>query len=223
MHMKARGTWLLVSMFWLASGGAAQAADIQELVRETQRNTSTEGRITLVWWMPVQFWEESLKSNPAIPEAARAQVIGALADYHVIALLRAEAGIAGLTGVQPKAELLKNSSVTFDGRVIEPLAPEQVSPAAQLLLSQLKPGMAAMIGQMGQSLEFVVYPASLDGKPVMNPLLPGNLQVKLYDQTFQWRLPLGSLLPPRRDPKSGEQFPGNYLFNPFTGEKLAAP
>lgn len=221
--MNTRGTWLAITMAWMALGGFARAADIQELVRETQRNTSTDGHITVVWWMPIQFWEESLKNNAAIPAAARDQVIAALADYHVIAMLRADAGIAGLTGVQPKAELLKNARVTFDGKPIEPLAPEQVSPAAQLLLSQLKPGLASMMGQVGQSMEFVVYPAKADGRPVMDALQPGTLQVKLYEQTFSWRLPLGSLLPPRRDPKSGEQFPGNYQFNPFTGEKLAAP
>ena len=30
-----------------------------------------------------------------------------------------------------------------------------------------------------------------------------------------------SLLPPKFDQDTGEKFPGNYLFNPYTGRKLA--
>ena len=37
---------------------------------------------------------------------------------------------------------------------------------------------------------------------------------------MRYRLPLGSLFPPAVDPKTGESFPGNYHFNPFTGDKL---
>jgi hypothetical protein len=43
----------------------------------------------------------------------------------------------------------------------------------------------------------------------------------LYDQTYRWRTPLGSLLPVKVDAKTGEEFPGNYSFNPYTGEKLS--
>ena len=50
----------------------------------------------------------------------------------------------------------------------------------------------------------------------------GTLQVSLYDQVYRWRTPLGSLLPAKVDAKTGEEFPGNYSFNPYTGEKLSA-
>ena len=36
------------------------------------------------------------------------------------------------------------------------------------------------------------------------------------------KFPLGSLLKPRIDPVSGESFPGNYGYNPYTGVKLDA-
>ena len=37
---------------------------------------------------------------------------------------------------------------------------------------------------------------------------------------FRYHLPLGSILPAVVDAHSGESFPGNYHFNPFTGDKL---
>ncbi|MDE2136021.1 MAG: hypothetical protein KGJ68_01180, partial [Gammaproteobacteria bacterium] len=49
----------------------------------------------------------------------------------------------------------------------------------------------------------------------------GQFVVHIGTVTMQYRLPLGSLLPPAIDAKTGESFPGNYHFNPFTGEKLS--
>lgn len=199
----------------------ASAAALQDLIRDTQRTAESGGSMTMVWWMPQQFWEESLKANPAVPEAARTQVLAALSDYTIIAMLRAKPGVTGLGEVQPKAELLRNLRVEASGKPVEPLSPEQISPAAQLILSQLKPAMAAMVGQVGQAMEFVVYPAkAADGKLQFDALQTGSVKIALYDANFSWRLPLGSLLPMRVDKKTGEEFPGNYQFNPFTGDRL---
>jgi len=205
-----------------ASGVSTSAvAGVQDLVRETQRTADTNGQITMVWWMPQQFWQASMDANPATPAEARAMVLNGLADYTVIAMLRAKPGATGVTDVQSKAELIKNARVEVSGTVIEPLAPEVISPVAQVLLSQLKPAMASMAGAVGGAMEFVVYPAkSADGKPLLDAAQNGTLKITLYEDTFTWRLPLGSLLPARIDKKSGEEFPGNYQFNPFTGDKL---
>jgi hypothetical protein len=208
--------------FMLTASTTLRAVDIQELVRETQRTTTTDGQVGMVWWIPVQFWEESLNANPAVPPEARSQVLGALSDYTVIGVLRAGAGLGGLTNVIPKEELVKNLRVELDGKVVEPLAPEKVSSTAQLLLLQMKPALGAIIGQVGQSLEFVVYPAKENGKALIDPTQSGNLTVTFYGQSQKWRLPLASLLPKRKDPKTGEEFPGSYNFNPYTGAKLPA-
>ncbi len=68
--------------FMVMASSAPRAADIQELVRETQRTTTTGGQVGMVWWIPVQFWEESLNANPAVPPEARSQVLGALGGLH---------------------------------------------------------------------------------------------------------------------------------------------
>jgi hypothetical protein len=220
-RMKSKGMLAAMLLGGALTMSGASVAGVQEIVRDTQRTAESGGAMTLVWWMPQQFWEESLKANPAVPEAVRAQVLSVLADYTVIALLRAKPGATGLAEVQTKEELLKNVRVESNGKLIEPLAPEQIAPAAQLVLSQLKPAMAGMVGQVGQAMEFVVYPTkAADGKLQFDALQAGTLKVALFDANFSWRLPLGSLLPARVDKKTGEEFPGNYQFNPFTGDKL---
>jgi hypothetical protein len=220
--LKARAVLAGLMTMSVLAAPAVQAAGMTDLIRETQRLTQNEGQITMVWWMPVQFWEESLKGNSAVTPEARAQLLAPLAEYSLLAMIRAKATAGGVTDIQPKAELVKNLKVTANGKVLEPLAPEQIAPGAQLLMAQLKPGLTAMGGPAMQGVEFVVYPTKVDGKPVIDALQPGTLEVTLYEQTSRWRTPLGSLLPERVDAKTGEEFPGNYQFNPFTGDKLKA-
>jgi hypothetical protein len=204
----------------LALAATTHAASVDDVVRDTQR-TTTEGDVfSLVWWIPEQFWDESLKSNPGVPQAMRTQITSVMGEYNIVALLRASVAGGGVGDTKPKDELLKNTRVEIGGKVVEPLAAEQISPAALTLLSQLKPMLAASMGQLGQGMEFVVYPGKADGKPLVNAAQPGALAITFYGRKHQWRLPLGSLLPPKVDRKTGEEFPGNYLFNPYTGDRL---
>jgi hypothetical protein len=55
---------------------------------------------------------------------------------------------------------------------------------------------------------------------LIEPKQTGTFAIEYRGKSHKWRLPLVALLPPMVDAKSGEEFPGNYLFNPFTGEKL---
>jgi hypothetical protein len=88
------------------------------------------------------------------------------------------------------------------------------------VLATIKPLLSGMLGQLGQGMQLVVYPSKLNGQRLIDPKTPGTFQYMLFDQTFKWRLPLGSLLPKKVDPKTKEEFPGNYEFNPYTGGKL---
>lgn len=210
---------IALGALWMACGAAS--AGVQELVQETQKSTTVDGQVTMVWWMPQEFWDESLKaSGAAVPDELRTQILTLMANYNVVAVLRGRTGALGLTDVQPKAEMQKNISLEFGGKVVDPLAPDQLDPMAQVLLAQLKPGLAATIGQMGQAMEFLVYPGIVEGTRLIDPAKAGELKVVFYGQTHRIRLPLGSLMPPRVDGKTGEQFPGNYQFNPFTGDAL---
>ena len=135
-------------------------------------------------------------------------------------MLRATLGAVGSIEPRSKTELAENARLEVAGKTIAPLAPEAIKPGTQAVLASLKPMLAGMLGAFGKGMELFVYPSHLDGKPLMDPLKPGTFSYTLYDQHYSWRLPLGSLLPARFDPKTSEEFPGNYEFNPYTGGKL---
>ena len=86
----------------------------------------------------------------------------------------------------------------------------------------MQPVMAQMLGQFGQGMQFYCFPGRDDQNqpPTRSQkarILHGHAS---SNKDYQWRLPLGSLLPNKFDPQSHEEFPGNYIYNPFTGAKL---
>jgi hypothetical protein len=199
----------------------ARAMDVQQLIHETQRMSAASQQVTFVWWMPQEFWEASVSNNPALSPGGRAQVLAALDDYMIFVIERAKITMASLDA-RSKSEMLSNARLEIGDKTIDPIAPENLTPTAQAYLVSFKPYLAGMLGKTGQSVEMVIYPSKQGDQRLIDPLKPGSFKYTLYDQTFTWRLPLASLLPPKVDPKTGEEFPGSYEFNPYTGESLRA-
>ena len=104
--------------------------------------------------------------------------------------------------------------------MIDALPASQIKPDALNFFAMMKPMFAGMLGQFGQGMEFIIYPSKQDQDLILDPRREGAFTLKLYGHPFKWRLPLNALIPAKVDPKSGEEFPGSYRFNPFTGEKL---
>lgn len=211
----------LFIIFVLLSSSAIRAFDLQSFMADTQRIKQGSGNITLVWWIPSAFWEETLRQNKDISERQRQQFIAVLEPYLLFVLLRADVSPFGSLKGRARSELLDAFDPKFDGKTISTIEDRALPPDVKNLLAMFKPIIAGMLGQMGEGLEFIVLSnSSKDGRKTIDPMKPGTIDTKFFDAQFRWRLPLGSLLPPMIDSKTNETFPGNYQFNPFTGDKL---
>jgi hypothetical protein len=74
---------------------------------------------------------------------------------------------------------------------------------------------------MGQNMHFILFPAKDNkGKAIADATKEGSFKVIVGSEEFNFHLPLGSVMSPKYDPKTGEKFPGNYKYNPFTGTEL---
>jgi hypothetical protein len=206
----------------LAFVGNVRAANVQELIRDTQRMTQDKGQMTMVWWLPQAFWETSLDANTSLSPEGRAQTLKALEDYTMFVLVHAKTGIGGITDASSREDMLLNSTFEVGGETIKPLHGDSISSGASVIIGAFKPVLTHMLGQFGEILQIIVYPSKKDGKLILDPRATGSFTYTLFDQTYRWRLPLGSLMPPKFDRKTKEQFPGNYDFNPYTGAKLTA-
>lgn len=200
---------------------SSHAADIQKLVQDTQKMTQVGTSTNLVWWIPSEFWEETLSQNPQLTDEQKKEFVAALDDYSAFVIVNMKVGVLGGMTFKSREEILKNVSLQVGSMEVDPIPSEELTPDARSFYAMMKPMMGQMLGQFGQGMEFVIYPNKKDGELIINPLKEGSFTYTSFEQKNDWRLPLGSLLPAVWDPETKEVFPGNYKFNPFTGSKLS--
>jgi hypothetical protein len=178
--------------------------------------------MTLVWWFPNQFWQASMTQNPTVTKAQVDQLIETIRPYMMIAVVDGRIGPFG--GVTFKSEEVIRTSITLKdatGWSYTPLSESAVDPDTKNLLQIFKPLIVNMLGSMGQNMHFILFQSkSKDGRSIADPTREGMFHIVVAEKEFTYRLPLGSVLPPKYDPKTGERFPGNYNYNPFTGSNL---
>jgi hypothetical protein len=200
---------------------SARSADLQKVIQDTQRMAQEPSRVTLVWWIPTEFWDLALKNNPQATVEARAQFTKAMSDYLVFAVVSADMGPLGGMSPKDRAAIEANTTLLVGGNVIAPLTKDTMSADALNFVTIMKPLMANMLGQVGQGMEFLVYPNPPKGAEKISAVKPGSFSYTAFGHRYDWSLPIGSLLPPKIDEKTKQIFPGDYLFNPYTGEKLS--
>src|SRR5262245_55905882 len=107
----------LLLVLCLAGGlaKAAVSADYQKVVQDTMRITQANGVTTLVWWIPVEFWEVASAKNPMATPELLAQVNAVLGDYVVFALVHARISLNGVSAT-PRDELLRGARFEVNGQ-----------------------------------------------------------------------------------------------------------
>lgn len=201
----------------------ASAVNVQDLIQDTQRLNQEANTMTLVWWVPAAFWEESMRSNRNLTDDQIAAFVATLDEYSTFIVIRANIGLMGSFDFADREDLADNLRFVVGDAELAPLALKDLNGDARNFFTMMKPMMAQMLGQMGEGMEFFIYPNRIAGEVLLDPKREGHFQFSAYENDFEWRLPLGSLLPPATDPATGETFPGNYRYNPFTGSKLEHP
>ena len=213
--------FLLAFLLACALPAAAQV-DLGRMINETQRSRQEAGRLTLVWWVPNEYWVESNRNDPNVGAQHIKQILSIVERYVLIAVIDGEISAVGGVRARPYDEIVRGIQLIAPGGArFPPLGLDQLSPDMRTFLQVMKPLLANMLGQMGKGLEFVAFDGRrADGARLIDPRREERFTVVYSGNNYDWRLPLGSLLPSVRDPKTGESFPGNYRFNPHTGDRL---
>ena len=207
--------------FMTAMIATTKAVDMQQLVQDTQRFTHDAKVTKMAWWIPSEFWEVTLGQDPSLTAEKKKEIIAVLDDYTVFVVSHSTIGVFGGMTNAPRKEIEKNISLVVDGNELLPLRNDEMSSDASSLYAMMKPMMAQMLGQFGQGMEFFVYRNERKGQLIIDPKKEGSFYFECFGEQYDWRLPLGSLLPPKFDLETGQTFPGNYKFNPYTGAELS--
>jgi hypothetical protein len=212
---------IIASLIALLSVGV-RGADIQTVMRDVQRIAQKPKKITLVFWIPTEFWSVATRGDTRISDELRAQFSTTVNDYLVFMIASAEMGNSGGMTTKDRAAIEANTELLIGGKSIAPIGKNEVSPDVLRVVDRVKPMMANLAGQIGQGIEILIYPNPAPGAEKLSAVKPGAFSISVFGDRFDWRLPLGSLLPPKVDSRTKESFPGDYNYNPYTGDKLSA-
>jgi hypothetical protein len=192
-----------------------------ELMRDLSLTRSEAGRLTMTMWLPDEFWRTQLQHKGTMTGRGIDEYIAVVHPYTLVTVLEGQFGITSYRYTDAEGLAAEVTVEDSHGERYAPLPPDSVSEDVRNMIQMFRPIMANMLGAMGQHMEFLVFPG-LDkaGRPLADPKSSGAMIVHVGSVDMRYRLPLGSLLVPAVDRKTGEAFPGSYRFNPFTGEKL---
>ena len=196
--------------------------DVNKLAQETQQMSQSTNEMTMVWWIPEEFWRLSFEQDPNVTEAQIEDILKVLRPYMLLVAVDGKIGTFGGVTYSPK-ESLQNTIKVIDkeGNRISPLSENKIDSDLKNFLQMMKPIFVNMIGPMGQNMHFFVFPAkNKDGHPIAVARKEGAFSVMLGERNFKWRLPLGSLLPPKVCPVDGEKLSGAWHYCPWHGVAL---
>ncbi|GAB3089451.1 hypothetical protein [Lysobacter terrae] len=195
---------------------------VNELTQDLQRTSQSAESLDLIWWIPVEFWDVVLANEKGMDEKTRREFSDLFRSYTVVAAVKGTIGSFGVSTFESEADLRAKLRVRdASGKQYPPIAADKMDRRLTMLIQIMRPMFKNLLGEMGDNLQFYAFPGKgSDGKRLADPIGSGTFSVNLGDESYSYRLPLGSLLVPSRDAKTGEVFPGSYRFNPYTGSEL---
>jgi hypothetical protein len=217
--------FIVVFLIWAnmsSSFAQDRKIDIDALVYETQKMSQAAKEMTLVWWIPEEIWRGSLEQNPNITVDRTEEFLKVLRRYMIIVVIDGEVGVFGGITYKPRTTIENNIQVIDrQGTYYRPFSDEKIDASIKNFLLLMKPLLANMLGPLGENSHFFLFPAKNEkGEDIAVAKREGAFSVKLDKREFKWRLPLGSLLPPKVCPVDGEKLNGAWKFCPWHGVEL---
>lgn len=217
-------TVLLVAILWSGSGTARAAeVDLQALTQETQRMSRKPEAMTMVWWVPEEFWAASFAQAPGMSKAQADDFLRTLRPYTMLVVVDGTMGSFG--GVTYKSEDFVRANTRLldaQGRSYAPRTSEEIDADTRNILMMMKPVFVNMLGPTGQNMHFLLFPGQTqDGQPMARASGKGEFTARLGDASFTWQLPLDSVLPPKSCAECSRACKGSWDFCPWCGTRLA--
>lgn len=202
--------------------------DLNALTVEGQVMTGGVSEIGLVWWIPAEFWEVSMRQESGVPEAQIEQVMGVLRNHSVLAVVQANVSPFGSFQFFEKGQIMEGLKVEYvrangDVETISHTLPSD--PDLRIMLDQMRPILAQAMGSLGQNFYFFPLPdVDKKGNRMVSPYEKGVLRVQLMNNdvpsSVELDLPLDSLFVPRLCP-NGKPAHVSWNFCPWSGKKLS--
>ena len=197
-------------------GELFEACRYDEMVRELQRYSFEQKRLLFAFWVPGEVLVEKVVWNLPAQDAEVDEAFERLRSSLLVIVSEEVVGVLGFGYTQDETAMrAKTRLLDGEGREYGPLDMRRIDPSGEIL------ALLVPLGAAGEGAHVLAFPGRDEkGQWIADPTREGSLTIRIGDKDFRYRFPLGSCLAPSRDPETGERFPGNYRFNPFTGRRL---
>lgn len=216
----------LICLSLLITGGAsfpqAGMIDLNALTQETQKTSRKTDEVSLLWWIPEEFWRASLSQNSDLSVTRAEEFLKVLRPYFALVVIDGRMGPLGGLTFKPEA-MIRESVQLIDasGKRYRPIHNDSLDGDIRNLLQMFKPILSNMLGPLGQNMHFLLFPArDSRGSMIADARKEGGFSVLLGNAEYKWRLPLGSLLLTKTCPVDGESLNGAWTFCPWHGARL---
>lgn len=206
----------------LSAYGQSANVSLDALIEETQKSSPAKDDLTIVWWIPTDFWRIALEQE-GMKKPEINELIGILNPYTIVAVVDGKIGQTGKITYRPESVVRSTVRIVDSaGTEYVPLTAEKIGPGINTVMATIKPIIATALGPLGSNFHFVILPGqNAGGSDIVNAARPGAFTVRVGPgRDFTWRLPLASLVPQKTCPVDGEKMSGNWIFCPFHGREL---
>ena len=190
------------------AAAAQLQVDLGDLVRDIEKDAHGGSAMTLVFWFPAEYSEFSLAKSGKVTEAQKKDFLDAMRSLHddrgrgwEVEDVRHGDLRAGVGKVRKNIRFLDAK-----GNAYEPLGEDEIHRRCQDRPGGVYAHHDQHVESMGKNMRFLLFPAEgKNSERLADAKSKGSFVVRLNNQDYRWKLPLGSLLPPKQCPKCHEE------------------
>jgi hypothetical protein len=211
-----------VALFAFGSAQAQTALDLGAMLKEGQQVKRHGDKMTIVMWFPDEYWSTSFNTYGNIDRKVAETILSELRQYVILFVFEGVLGGKEPLSFTATEQLFRTVTLEDQKRATyKPVSVDSLDALPKVFVLEASALFAKTMGPTGEHLNVMLFPANdSSGKRILNAAEKGEFFVNVGETRFRYRLPFGSVLPAKYDPQTGEQFPGNYDFSPFTGMRL---
>jgi len=195
--------------------------DAAKLVLEIMKMSLDGTKQTMVMWLPIELAQVGMVQQ-GVNAAVVDQVGHVLGPYLIAVVFSGQTGPFGGVTPLPVEEIRASIELSdADGARYQPIDEQTMNPDARSYARAIGPAMSEHFPD-GREGHVIVFPGTTDaGTPIAASTTEGSFAIRVADDEFTWRLPLGSLVRPRICPVDGEELSGGWKYCPWHGAELS--
>lgn len=200
--------------------------DLEALTYETQKSTRRPDELTLVWWIPQEFWSASMAQDPTVISVLEEQeFLRVVRPYTMVIVVDGIIGPFGAVTYPSEREIRATTRIVdAQGNSYAPLTEAEMDSDVRSLIRFVRPYFVNIYGTLGQNVHILLFPGrTTGGAPLADATNKGRLKITLGDRQFQWQLPLDSLLLGKVCNGCMAECKGSWSFCPWCGRELTEP